>query len=181
MGVVAGIGPWRLIEPVSHSDPELALLSLVDAGDITGALDGFKRQAAVDFASMLHLDDAAMVDAYSDGVPPGDLQWLSAEARTILAADLREALTSFDGYARDNVAWGATWDIEPAAASQPVALWYGDEDRLVSPDHGHWFAERIPSAHLTIRNGAGHGMTCFGYWDETFAALRTASGLPLVP
>lgn len=107
----------------------------------------------------LHLADAAMVDAYFDGVPPGDLQWLSAEARTIMAADLREALTSFDGYARDNVAWGATWDIEPAAAAH----------------HGRWFAERIPSAHLTIRNGAGHGMTCFGYWDETFAALRTAS------
>jgi pimeloyl-ACP methyl ester carboxylesterase len=125
---------------------------------------------------MLTLDDTALVDAYLDGAPADDLRWLTAETRLIWAADLREALTSFDGYARDNVAWGGTWDIDITAVRCPVRLHYGARDRLVPLRHGRWLADRIPNATLVSHPGAGHGTTTFDSWDTVFTELRDESG-----
>jgi pimeloyl-ACP methyl ester carboxylesterase len=171
VGLAGGVGPWRLIEPPDPADPDLPLLALVDAGDVAGALDGFRRQAAEDFDRMLTLDDAAMVDAFFDGAPADDVGWLDAEARALWAADAREALASYDGYARDNVAWGGAWDIDPTRVTVPTWLWYGDADRMVPPSHAHWFAQRIPNATLVVRPGEGHGSTLFAHWDEMLGAL----------
>ena len=42
-----------------------------------------------------------------------------------------------------------------------------------SPERdGQWLADVIPGSALTIRPDASHGMTAFGYWAETFAAIR---------
>lgn len=172
-GVVAGIGPWRLIEPSWGEDPDLPLLALADAGDVGGALAGFRAQGGVAFDVMLRLGDDAMVEEYFDGAPAEDIGWLDPTAKTLWAADLREALRSYDGYARDNVAWGGKWDIDPTALNLPSWLWYGEVDRMVPATHGHWLAERIPESTLVIRRGAGHGSTSFEYWDDIFETLRS--------
>ncbi|MER7249525.1 alpha/beta hydrolase [Kribbella sp. NPDC000426] len=178
VGLAAGVGPWRLIEPPDPDDPDLPLLALVDAGDVTGALDGFREQAAQDFERMLSLDDTAMVDAFFDGVPGEELNWLDAAGREVWAADTREALASYDGYARDNVAWGGAWDIDPTHLTVPTWLWYGDTDRMVPPSHARWFAQRIPHATLTVRRGEGHGRTIFAHWEEMFSALGAGPPAP---
>ncbi|MFI5697040.1 alpha/beta fold hydrolase [Kribbella sp. NPDC051586] len=174
VGLAGGVGPWRLIEPPDPADPDLPLLALADAGDVAGALDGFRQQGAQAFDRLLGLDDAAMVDAFFEGAPGEDLAWLDAEARTVWAADAREALASYDGYARDNVAWGGAWDIDPTHLTVPTWLWYGESDRMVPASHARWFADRIPHAELTVRPGEGHGSTIFGHWDEMLSALGTA-------
>ncbi|MFD3403977.1 alpha/beta fold hydrolase [Kribbella sp. NPDC058693] len=178
VGLAGGVGPWRLIEPADPDDPDLPLLALVDAGDVVGALDGFREQAAQDFDRMLSLDDADVVDAFFEGVPGEELGWLDAAAREVWAADMREALASYDGYARDNVAWGGPWDVDPTELTVPTWLWYGETDRMVPPSHGRWFAQRIPHATLIVRPGEGHGRTIFGHWDELFSAL--GAGRPAV-
>ncbi|MFG1625434.1 alpha/beta fold hydrolase [Kribbella sp. NPDC049227] len=174
VGVAAGVGPWRLIEAPDSADPDLPILALVDAGDVPGALEGFRAQARAHHEHMLTLPDEAMVDAFFGDAPAEDITWLDQEARRLWAADARDALRTYDGYARDNVAWGGPWDIDPADLQVPTWLWYGELDRMVPPSHGHWHAERIPTSTLTIVPAVGHGRTIFARWDEMLGVLRAA-------
>ncbi|RZU49348.1 pimeloyl-ACP methyl ester carboxylesterase [Krasilnikovia cinnamomea] len=176
VAVVAGIGPWRLIEPEDPSDPERELLALADAGKIDAALAGYRAVLTAEIGDLLAIgDDSALVEAYLDGAPPDDLQWLDQEKRLLWAVDLREAVRTGDGYARDNVAWGGRWDIDIAAIRCPVRLYYGNLDRLVSPSHGRWLADRIPGAIQVTWPDAGHGIASFGHWDTIFASMRDES------
>ncbi|MGH3498201.1 MAG: alpha/beta fold hydrolase [Nocardioidaceae bacterium] len=193
VGVAVGIGPWRLIEPTDAQDPDdqnpdtqdpdtqdpdRRLLALADAGDVTGALDGFRAQGHVAFDRMLALDDMAMVDEFFHHAPPKDTPWLDSAARRAWAADLREALRSYDGYARDNVAWGADWDIDPALLKVPTWLWYGERDVMVPVSHGQWLAGRIPGSTLVVRPGKGHGATFFEHWGDMLETLRDQMSRP---
>lgn len=124
---------------------------------------------------MLELDDDAMMAEFIRPVPESErVVVFTPQMRTWWAADMREALTSYDGYARDNLAWGGDWDIDLASVESPTWLWYGDEDRLVPLDHGRWLHERIAHSTLVIRPGCGHGRTVFEFWDDMFATLRNA-------
>lgn len=172
VGVAAGIGPWRLIDPPVSEDPDRPLLALADAGDVNGALQGFRARGTVAFSRMLTLADQPMVEEFLQDDADTGAGWLDAQAKRRWAADLRDALQSFDGFARDNVAWGGHWDIDPASLRVPVWLWYGQSDRSVPPSHGRWLANRIPDATLTIRHHKDHGETIFEYWDDMLATLR---------
>jgi pimeloyl-ACP methyl ester carboxylesterase len=174
VGVVVGVGPWRLIDPPGSNSEDRAALELADAGDVEAALAVFRRSAAGDLASMLELDDDAMMDDFIQHVPEQEHALYTPQLRAVLAADLREALTSYDGYARDNLAWGGDWDLDLAAVSSPTWLWYGDEDRLVPADHGRWLHERIAHSTLVIRPGAGHGGAIHPFWDDMLATLHDA-------
>ncbi|MFI5892150.1 alpha/beta fold hydrolase [Actinoplanes sp. NPDC051513] len=172
VAVVAGIGPWRIIQPAVPGDPERDLLTLTDVGRAEAALTGFRALAVADHRGLLEIeDDEALVDAYLDGAPADDLRWLDREKKRSWAADLREALSRFDGYARDNVAWGGAWDIDVTAITCPVRLYYGDRDRLVPLAHGRWLADRIPGSVVVALPGAGHGTASFAYWDEVLTEL----------
>ena len=174
VGVVVGVGPWRLIDPPGSNPQDRAALELADAGDVAAALAAFRRDAAEEYASMLELDDESMMDDFIRPVPEQERVLFTPQLRAVWAADLREALTSYDGYARDNLAWGGDWDLDLAAVSSPTWLWYGDEDRLVSPDHGRWLHERIAFSTLVIRPGAGHGGAIYPFWDDMLTTLRGA-------
>lgn len=103
VGVAVGVGPWRLIDPAGTNPEDRAALELADAGDVAGALEAFRRSAAEEYASMLELDDEAMMDEFIRPIPEQERATFTAETRALWAADLREALTSYDGYARDNL------------------------------------------------------------------------------
>lgn len=175
VGVVAGIGPWRLIDPAGSNPEDRAALELADADTVGATLAAFKRSATEEYASMLELDDDAMMDEFIRPVPEQErVVVFTPQMRTWWAADMREALSSYDGYARDNLAWGGDWDIDLASVESPTWLWYGDEDRLVPADHGLWLHERIAHSTLVIRPGCGHGRTVFPFWDDMLMTLRGA-------
>ena len=115
-------GPWRLIEPPDKEDPEGPLLALADAGEVSAALDGFRKQAETEFGTLLALDDRKIVDAYFEGAPEEDIRWLNDDAKRCWGVGLRDALRTYDGYARDNVAWGGEWDIDPCEVSRQMGL-----------------------------------------------------------
>jgi pimeloyl-ACP methyl ester carboxylesterase len=112
-----------------------------------------------------------MVAEFMAGLPPGEGTLFDAPGRAIWAADLRDALSTYDGFVRDNLSWGLPWDIDLAEVRRPVHLWYGERDRMVPAAHGHWLAERLPDAHLLVLAGDGHGRTTFGHWSEVFRTL----------
>ena len=107
-------------------------LALADAGDVAGALAGFVRQGHTAFDQMLTLADDALVDEFFADAPSGDTDWIDAQTRIDWAGDSRDALETYDGYARDNVAWGAAWDIDPTELKVPTLLWYGERESAFS-------------------------------------------------
>jgi pimeloyl-ACP methyl ester carboxylesterase len=174
VGIAGGIGPWRLVEAPESADPDLPILALADAGDIEGALQGFRAQGDENYVKVLALPDPAMTEEFFKGVPEADAGWLTAENERLFGVDLRDALRSYDGFARDNVAWGGDWDIDPTQLEVPTWLWFGDADRMVPPSHGRWYADRIPNSTLVPRPGKGHGSTLFEYWDDMLTTLTTS-------
>jgi pimeloyl-ACP methyl ester carboxylesterase len=72
------------------------------------------------------------------------------------------------GMASDIVAGsrGAPLRVEEVRAQG--RLWYGDAD-WVSPEHGHWYDERLEDAHLTVVPGAGH-LLPLAHWREILDA-----------
>jgi pimeloyl-ACP methyl ester carboxylesterase len=173
VGVAAGIGPWRLIDAPEDQDPaDLELLALAQAGDVSGALEGFRAQGRNAFDRALELGDDAVVEKLFHLVPGADMDWLDAEAKVRCAADLRDALRSYDGFARDNVVFGTDWDIDPTSLKVALWIWHGDRDDMVPLSHGRWLAAKVPHSTLVIRPGAGHNGSIFDYWDDMLATLR---------
>ncbi len=84
---------------------------------------------------------------------------LSAAFAEYLAAAMRAALsTGTDGWRDDDLAFTRDWAIslEALGHATPVAIWQGDQDRMVPSSHGAWLAANIPLAHARIRPGEGH-------------------------
>jgi len=169
--VLGGVGPWAEIDPGAGDPEELRLVRQAWGGDLDGALEGFAGYAAQAFDGLLERSDAEIVEVYFAGSEPRDLGWLDATARERWAFDARDALAGYDGYVRDNLSWPGRWDVDLAAVRCPVALVYGDRDRSCPPAYGEWYARQLPTATMTVREGAGHGTICFTDWSAHFAWL----------
>jgi pimeloyl-ACP methyl ester carboxylesterase len=73
-----------------------------------------------------------------------------------LAASIRAGLApGIAGWRDDDLAfvrpWGFTLDFDV-----PVAVWQGDQDRMVPFGHGRWFAAHVPDAAIHLLPGEGH-------------------------
>lgn len=170
LGVLAGVGPWRLLdEPDDAMKETRGFLALLDAGDLEGALQGFVQSFRQQMAGMSGLDVDARVDAFF-----GDAtSWLvdDAEYRAICADAIAVNLNGFDGYAYDHIAWGGTWDVDPRDVIVPTLLWCGQSDEECPASYGQWYADRINGSKLTLFPGEGHFDVCHGHWPEVLAGL----------
>ena len=174
VGVAAGVGPWTLIDDPDPEDWERPLLERAEAGDVAGAQAGYAARAAEEFAWLTPgLSDEEVADGFFGDAPLDAISWLDEEARLRWAADTRDALDHHDGYVRDNLSWGTTWDLDLGRLEVPCHLWYGAEDGMVPPSHGVWLRDRLPDARLEIRPGEGHGAVIFPRFAEVFAALTS--------
>jgi pimeloyl-ACP methyl ester carboxylesterase len=172
VALLAGVGPWPEIDPPSTIDGgERLVLSKARAGDLEGAWAAFRVDAGQAFDAMLGLDDEAMMAEFTAGLPAADAALFDSRARTLWAADLRDALTTYDGFIRDNLSWGLPWDLALSDVRCPVRLWYGEQDLMVPARHGRWLAERLPDADLVVLAGEGHGRTTAGHLPEVFRTM----------
>jgi len=123
---------------------------------------------------VLAVDPTEFQAAMRADLPPNEhyFDTRPAEAATFFA-DVRRALDPPDGFARDNVAWGGTWDVDLSSVTVPVDLVYGECDQMVPVDNGHRLAALIPHATLTVVPGAGHGDITFGSTARLLALLTT--------
>ena len=167
IGVVGGVGPWRLLDDPADLTEDRECLALLDGGDLDGAwacfrercerdLGGLEPAAAADWA--LAGDDSSLVqdDAY----------------RAIWAENMRIVLANFDGYVYDNLAWGGPWDADPREVEAPALLWYGTRDAHCPPEtHGRWYADRIAGSELIVVPSDGHVDVIDGHWPEVLAGL----------
>jgi pimeloyl-ACP methyl ester carboxylesterase len=172
LGLVAGAGPWTLVNEATEDEAEeRELLSRADAGELADAWAGYRQLLVRELGGLATLDDDARVDAFFAGAPrsPDDYG-----TRSLWAANLAEvmgAADGLDGLAFDNLAWGTTWDVDVREVAARTLLWYGDADVACPVGHGQWYAERIRGSQLTVYPGEGHSDVCSNHWSEQLAAV----------
>ncbi|MBV9381588.1 MAG: alpha/beta hydrolase [Streptosporangiaceae bacterium] len=120
-----------------------------------------------------------IAEALGGLVSPADAAALTGEFAASTAASMRAAVRNgIAGWRDDDLAfvrdWGFTlgWPAASAAPSAaaavepapepgtppaaPVAIWQGDQDRMVPFAHGQWLAGHIPGARAYLLPGEGH-------------------------
>ena len=144
-------------------------LDLFDAGDAASAGAGMRRIAEKEWGGMRALDDDARVDeTLAEPDSPVSPLTRDDEYRALWAANMAVVLDRLDGYVFDNLAWGATWDVDPSDVVAPTVVW---EAGGAGALHGRWYAERIAGSELVIFPGEGHLDVADGHWPEVLAGL----------
>ena len=119
-------------------------------------LTGFLYAGA---AALGGISPAEVADGLGGLVSEADKAAITGEFADYLAASLRAAVTAgIDGWRDDDLAFTRDWGIslEALGHATPVAIWQGDQDRMVPAAHGAWLAANIPLARARLRPGEGH-------------------------
>ena len=166
LGVVGGIGPWRLLEPPSSLPAERECLELLDAGDVAGAWAGsIGSRRRNSMASLSTMPSISCSPATKSSSIHDD------RYRAIWAENMAVVLKNVDGYVFDNLAWGGKWDLDLRDVTAPTLMWYGAMDEQCPPTHGRWYADRIAGSKLVIFPTGGHFDVIDGHWPEVLAGL----------
>ncbi len=138
---VAGMGPENVAEIgaaergsaelTAFLEKDAARLATVTGADIIEGLGGLIGEA----------DKAVLTGEYAD-----------YQAESFHAA-LRRGIA---GWYEDDMAFVAPWGFPLSGDLAPVAVWQGDQDRMVPFGHGQWLAGHIPGAHAHLLPGEGH-------------------------
>jgi pimeloyl-ACP methyl ester carboxylesterase len=171
LGVVGGIGPWRVLEDSSRDPEGSKCLELHDAGDAAGAWECMKRDVEQSYAELATLDDSGLADWIMPRVGAGSRLSEDQAYRALWAENLRVVADGVLGSAYDNIAWGARWDVDPGDIAAPTTLWYGELDVRCPVAHGQWYADGIPDSRLVVIPRQAHLDVIDAHWPEVFAGL----------
>jgi len=149
---LAGMGQENVDEFDAAVQGEAALTKFLQAEAVeVGAVTGAEVARALG-GLVIAADQAALTGEFADHV----------------AAALRASMNAgIAGWRDDDLAfvkdWGFSLGWEPAggtpaapAVPAPVAIWQGDQDKMVPFAHGQWLAARIPGARAHLLPGEGH-------------------------
>ncbi|MGX6606842.1 alpha/beta fold hydrolase [Micromonosporaceae bacterium Da 78-11] len=130
----AGMGEENLVEFGAAADGEAALVSLLDA-EAGSLMDVRPDQVVAAFGDLLsEVDQRALVGGFAD--------YLAESSR-------RSVVAGVAGWRDDDLAFLADWGFGLDGLRVPVAIWQGDQDRMVPYAHGRWLAARIAGARRT--------------------------------
>ena len=139
---IAGMGPENVAEFAAARQGEAALTAFLEEaaaglGQVTG------QQVAAEMGGLISAADRAVV---------------TAEFAEYLAGSFRIALRAgIAGWRDDDLAFVTDWGFPlEQACAVPVAIWQGEEDRMVPFSHGAWLAGHIPGARAHLARGEGH-------------------------
>lgn len=79
----------------------------------------------------------------------GFAEWLATSSRYSVSAGVA-------GWREDDLAFVADWGFVLDTIRVPVAVWQGDQDRMVPFDHGRWLAAHVAGAEAHLLPGEGH-------------------------
>jgi pimeloyl-ACP methyl ester carboxylesterase len=171
---LAGMGPENVAEfgaavrgeaaLTAFLDHEAAMLSTLTGESVAKSLGGLVIEA----------DQAVLTGEFADHV----------------AASLRASMNSgIAGWRDDDLAFTKDWGFSlgwaaPALAAQaqaqtpaPVAIWQGDQDRMVPFAHGQWLAANIRGARVHLMPGDGHLSMTVSAFDRILDDLLDLAGL----
>jgi pimeloyl-ACP methyl ester carboxylesterase len=146
---LAGMGPENIEEFGAAVQGEAVLTAFLDsAAPIVSTLTGESVAKSLG-GLVIQADQAVLTGEFADHV----------------AASLRASMNSgIAGWRDDDLAFVNDWGFSlgwespsPAPADPaPVAVWQGDQDRMVPFAHGQWLAANIQGARAHLMPGDGH-------------------------
>jgi pimeloyl-ACP methyl ester carboxylesterase len=166
---IAGVAPYPAegLDWMAGMGPEnVAEFGAALAGE--AELTAFLEEAAAELGSLTGADVAK---AFGGLVSAADKAALTGEYADHIAAALKAAVSSgIGGWRDDDLAftrdWGFSlgWDsplgattlVGPDTEPAPVAIWQGDQDRMVPFEHGKWLAANCRGARAHLLPGEGH-------------------------
>jgi pimeloyl-ACP methyl ester carboxylesterase len=192
---IAGVAPYGvpgLDWTASMGKENVEEFDAALAGEAT--LTTFLDQAA---DAMRGVTGTDIVESLGDLVAAADKAALTGEYGDHMAGALRAALSSgIAGWRDDDLAFTRGWGFSlgwPQASGEaeltvdtllgpeqhhaPVAVWQGDQDRMVPYAHGRWLAEHIAGAHAHLLPGEGHLTLTVTSMDRILDDLLDLAGI----
>jgi len=180
---IAGVAPYRAkgLDWLAGMGPEnVAEFGAALRGQ--AALTAFLEREA---AAMSAVTGQTVAESLGGLVIEADKAVLTGEFAGYLAAALRAAMSSgIAGWRDDDLAftrdwgfslgWESPWPLPARPA--PVAVWQGDQDRMVPFAHGQWLAANIPGARAHLMPGDGHLSMTVGAIDRILGDLLDLAG-----
>ena len=118
------------------------------------ALDAFLTPMADGLARITATD---VVAAFGDLLSDVDRKALEGGLAGYLAESTRYSVSAgLAGWREDDLAFSSDWGFPLADLRIPVAVWQGEQDRMVPPAHGRWLAAHVPGAEVHLLPDEGH-------------------------
>ncbi len=172
---VAGVAPYQAagLDWLAGMGPEnIEEFAAAAAGEAT--LSGFLAAAA---AELNGVTGGGMADALGGLVAAADTAVLTGAFAGYLAESFRAAVHHGPaGWHGDDLAFVADWGFPVTAVPGPVAVWQGDQDRMVPFSHGEWLAAQVPGARAHLLPGQGHLTLIAGTFGEILDDLLDLAG-----
>jgi pimeloyl-ACP methyl ester carboxylesterase len=106
---------------------------------------------------LAHVDGAQVADAFGSLLSEVDRKALTGGFADWLAAASRYSVSAgVAGWREDDLAFVADWGFTLGTIRVPVAVWQGDQDRMVPFSHGRWLAAHVAGAEAHLLPGEGH-------------------------
>ncbi|WP_127501795.1 alpha/beta fold hydrolase [Actinoplanes solisilvae] len=113
---------------------------------LTAMADGLARVSADD-----------VIAAFGDLLSEVDKKALDDGLAGYLAESSRYSVSAgIAGWREDDLAFSSDWGFPLTDVRVPVAVWQGEQDRMVPPAHGHWLAAHVPGAEVHLLPAEGH-------------------------
>jgi pimeloyl-ACP methyl ester carboxylesterase len=94
---------------------------------------------------------------FGDLVSAVDVNSITGEFAEWLALGFRESVRhGIWGWFDDDLAFLKPWGLDIGRIERPVAIWQGDQDRMVPFAHGQWLAGHVGSATPHLLHDEGH-------------------------
>jgi len=152
---VAGVAPYQAegLDFLAGMGPENVTEFGAALKGITPLTEYLNREAA----QLGNLTPDAVAAALGGLVSGVDKAALTGEYAAHVAKGLGDAVRNgIAGWRDDDLAFTMNWGFDLAKIETPVAVWQGDQDRMVPYAHGEWLASAIPGARVHLKPGEGH-------------------------
>lgn len=176
---IAGVAPNQ-----AHGLEWMAGMGSENVEEFSAALQGedVLRPLLERYARDLVTVQASQVVAALGGlVSDVDERALTGDFAEVLALSFRRGLSrGIDGWLDDDLAFTRDWGFALEAIRTPVAIWQGEQDRMVPFAHGQWLAAHVPGARVHLYPDEGHLSLGVGALDRIVADLA-ALGSDVMP
>jgi len=169
-------GPARELAEVTGAEVAASLGGLISAPDRAALTGEFADYLAASFRAAVSTgiagwrdDDLAFAGSWGFWFGPGVRMGPLA---TLLSA--RPGADTPDGPDGPDEADGLDGADGPR---RPIAIWQGDEDRMVPFGHGRWLAAHIPGARSHLLKGEGHLTIPVKWYGQVLDDLLALAGI----
>jgi pimeloyl-ACP methyl ester carboxylesterase len=132
---------------------------------------------SVQASALAQVTGAEISAALGGLVSAPDKAALTGEFADYLAASMRAAVSNgIAGWRDDDLAFAADWGF-PLDPQVPVAIWQGDQDRMVPFAHGKWLARHVTGARQHLLKGEGHLSLTLKSFGQVLDDLLALAGI----